>query len=203
MDGTNCICQGGGYREQVDKAFFGPPMDTLRKALSQTILNDDSTGAIEGEEEVRELLPASLVEWSYLEYVPGGSYIRHVDTTVANGVNSLTNDDSNGGRRRRLGRRPHHRRAVSVILFLGDPRMTSATTTTTTTISSENSSWLPERDGGCLRIFVNDDDDDDDFVDVPPTPGTLVVFDSAHVAHQVLETYRPRACVVGWFHRVD
>lgn len=39
------------------------------------------------------------------------------------------------------------------------------------------------------------------FVDVPPRAGTLVVFDSSAVPHEVLDTKCERLAVAGWFNR--
>lgn len=36
------------------------------------------------------------------------------------------------------------------------------------------------------------------YADVPPVPGTMVIFDSSKVPHAVMETRRSRRCVVGW-----
>ena len=37
------------------------------------------------------------------------------------------------------------------------------------------------------------------FLDVQPHGGSLVLLRSDRVPHEVLETRRPRICVVGWF----
>jgi hypothetical protein len=141
------------------------------------------------------LLSAS-VELSYVLYQPGAYYLRHLDQS--------------GGSR-----------VISFILYLGDP--------TTTTDDNENSEagsrpWDCVTDGGALRVYGSaaactgntvmcsreDGDDydkaeqDDDescryYADITPTAGTLVIFDSATVKHEVMTTYRPRAAVVGWF----
>ncbi|KAL1502943.1 hypothetical protein AB1Y20_011014 [Prymnesium parvum] len=57
-----------------------------------------------------------------------------------------------------------------------------------------NEAWS-ERDGGQLRAF----DADGGFVDVPPRGGTLVLFHSEEVWHEVLATSSSRMCIVGWF----
>jgi SM-20-related protein len=74
-----------------------------------------------------------------------------------------------------------YKRTVSMILFLGDP--------------TDDRPWQPDQDGGCLRVYSHDES----YRDVLPEPGSLVLFDSASVPHEVLETLRVRACVVGWF----
>lgn len=50
-------------------------------------------------------------------------------------------------------------------------------------------------DGGALRIFSPEES----FVDISPSRGTLVVFRSDSVPHEVLESHRARLAVVGWF----
>lgn len=53
--------------------------------------------------------------------------------------------------------------------------------------------WQPS-DGGALRCYVGDNK----AVDVLPQAGSLVLFDSARVAHEVLRTARPRMCIAAW-----
>ena len=60
--------------------------------------------------------------------------------------------------------------------------------------------------GGSLRISVRDEGGGGDeeqgtesYVDVVPEGGTLVLMRSDRVPHEVLETRRPRNCLVGWF----
>ena len=58
-------------------------------------------------------------------------------------------------------------------------------------------SWSAS-DGGMLRVF---DSAGGERVreDLPPESGSLVLFDSKRVSHEVLPTRRQRACLVGWF----
>lgn len=67
-------------------------------------------------------------------------------------------------------------RTVSVVLYL-------------------NSQWQPG-DGGELRLYLPDG-----VMDVPPRAGTLAVFMSASLPHEVLQAQRDRASLVGWFRR--
>lgn len=39
------------------------------------------------------------------------------------------------------------------------------------------------------------------YLDVPPEGGTLVLFDSAKVPHEVLDTNSERLAIVGWYNR--
>ncbi len=67
-------------------------------------------------------------------------------------------------------------RTVSVVLYL-------------------NRQWQPG-DGGELRLHLPDGP-----IDVPPRAGTLAVFMSASLPHEVLQARRERASLVGWFRR--
>ncbi|UCJ17843.1 2OG-Fe(II) oxygenase [Pseudomonas sp. MM211] len=69
------------------------------------------------------------------------------------------------------------RRAVSAVLYLNDD-------------------WLPE-EGGALRLYLADGE----VRDVWPQAGTLVVFLSADVPHEVLPASRDRLSLTGWFRR--
>ena len=80
--------------------------------------------------------------------------------------------------RRHLDRfRDDDRRAVSAVIYL-------------------NQDWQPG-DGGELRMFL----DDQRVHDVAPTAGTLVVFLSGDVPHEVLAAGRERLSLTGWFRR--
>lgn len=62
--------------------------------------------------------------------------------------------------------------------------------------------WDAERDGGLLRCFVNGGDGDsetDTAVVVEPRGGSLVLFDSKKLEHEVTSTARVRWALVGWF----
>jgi Rps23 Pro-64 3,4-dihydroxylase Tpa1-like proline 4-hydroxylase len=74
--------------------------------------------------------------------------------------------------------------------------------------------WDMEEHGGQLRIFLGqvdriplgarDDSKEENvttehYMDIIPDLGTLVLFDSATVPHEVLPTKRDRLAVVGWF----
>lgn len=65
--------------------------------------------------------------------------------------------------------------------------------------------WNVERDGGALRIHRDAGGDTlpvgelPNFVDVAPKAGTLVLFRSDLVPHEVLDTRKERLAIVGWF----
>jgi SM-20-related protein len=58
-----------------------------------------------------------------------------------------------------------------------------------------NRAWLPG-DGGELRLHL-----EEGAHDVAPRAGTLAVFMSESIVHEVLEANRERASLVGWFRR--
>lgn len=67
-----------------------------------------------------------------------------------------------------------------------------------------NQDWDAERDGGALRLYVGASLDDDvgisarKIVDVAPHCGTLVLFNSRVMLHEVLATHRPRHAISAW-----
>ncbi|MFJ3482670.1 2OG-Fe(II) oxygenase [Pseudomonas sp. NPDC090202] len=73
--------------------------------------------------------------------------------------------------------RDDDKRMVSAVLYLND-------------------AWLPEH-GGQLRMYLNDDREHD----VHPVGGSLVVFLSGEVPHEVLPASRERLSLTGWFRR--
>jgi SM-20-related protein len=73
--------------------------------------------------------------------------------------------------------RDDDRRAVSAVFYL-------------------NSDWLPEQ-GGALRLYLADGLE----LDVLPEAGTLVVFLSADLPHEVLPATRERLSLTGWLRR--
>lgn len=66
---------------------------------------------------------------------------------------------------------------------------------TVSVVAYLNESWQPG-DGGELRLHLGQAT-----IDVPPRAGTLVVFLSARILHEVLAANRERASLVGWFRR--
>ena len=69
-------------------------------------------------------------------------------------------------------------RSVSLLLYLNDE------------------TWDAKKDGGVLRAIIKGGKTKE----VVPKGGTLVLFDSKTVEHEVLATNRERLAVVGWFH---
>lgn len=163
--------------------------EEMRRQLMGTMMSDDNAVSTEETTAIPPLDP-SLSELSYLLYGSSGAYYqRHVDRPSATSENS---------------RNITSQRVVSFVLFLGSDDSDGDD-------ADEARPWDVDRDGGALRIFgdaasrcnntagtmiVNGDDQ---YVDVIPTPGTLVIFDSATVPHEVRPTFRSRICAVGWF----
>jgi hypothetical protein len=170
-------------------------VDTLRQYLESS---RDPTAAP---------LLAGGVELSYVLYPTGAYYRQHVDQ-------SQTSDSS--------------RRAISFVLYLGDPTSTTKEDDDDEHEIAGDRPWDCVTDGGALRVYgktpaavactgntvvcslekkdeLERDDDLDNsesfcyFADITPTAGSLVIFDSATVLHEVRTTHRPRAAVVGWF----
>jgi|SRR5690606_22055429 len=67
---------------------------------------------------------------------------------------------------------------------------------TVTAVYYLNDDWLPEH-GGALRMHLADGSE----LDVLPQAGTLVVFMSADLPHEVLPANRERLSLTGWFRR--
>jgi SM-20-related protein len=69
-----------------------------------------------------------------------------------------------------------------------------------------NQDWSDE-DGGKLRMHFDSGGDElppgerPDFLDVAPKGGTLVLFHSDQVPHEVLDTESERVAIVGWYNR--
>ena len=67
--------------------------------------------------------------------------------------------------------------------------------------------WSPETDAGQLRIHLDGGGDEcpdgvkPNFIDVDPLGGTLVLFKSEQIPHEVLDTQSERFALVGWYNR--
>jgi Rps23 Pro-64 3,4-dihydroxylase Tpa1-like proline 4-hydroxylase len=120
-------------------------------------------------------LDPNLMELCYVYYPQGGYYRRHCDA-VPNSASIL--------------------RKYSLLLYLNPP------------------TWDPITNAGQLRLHFDgreDDDDDDDcpptnivepnYMDIDPIGGTLVLFKSEIIPHEVLNTYAERYAIVGWYNR--
>ena len=153
----------------------------VRLALSEAVrrLGDQLEAGLPG-------LPALSpfgTELAYLFYPAGGFYLRHIDVPATRaGWTPLGRSPEDGGSFSGAATR----REVSMLLYLH---------------ANWDRAW-----GGSLRISVRDEGGGGDeeqgtesYVDVVPEGGTLVLMRSDRVPHEVLETRRPRNCLVGWF----
>ena len=81
-------------------------------------------------------------------------------------------------------------RAYSFLLYLNEP-----------------GAWKPERDAGQLRLHFDSGGDflpegeNPNFLDIEPHGGTMVLFRSDKIPHEVLDTSAERTAVVGWYNR--
>ena len=115
-------------------------------------------------------------------YIDAMSRLRHMlNRTLLLGLDSYEAHyalyPQGAGYRKHLDRfKDNPLRTVSVVLYL-------------------NSQWQPG-DGGELRLHLPGG-----AVDVAPRAGTLAVFMSDSIVHEVLPAWRDRASLVGWFRR--
>jgi hypothetical protein len=65
--------------------------------------------------------------------------------------------------------------------------------------TQDDAMMTPESSSSSSSSEEEDRDYHSYYSDIPPHPGTLVLFESSTVPHEVLMTLRPRATVVGWF----
>lgn len=155
-----------------------------RLALSSAVSSlRAELAAVSAELTLPELSPFQT-ELAYLYYPEGGFYLRHIDVPSARGGwNPIGRSDEDGGSFSRAATR----REVSMLVYL-------------------NRGWDPAW-GGALRVYESVESAAQDepsqpaqesFVDIVPEGGTLVLMRSDRVPHEVLETRRPRQCVVGW-----
>lgn len=83
----------------------------------------------------------------------------------------------------------HYRRHLDVFANAPERRVS--------VITYLNPGW-DDADGGTLRVYLGAGDEER-HVDVAPTAGTVVVFDSQRIYHEVMQSHAPRFSVTGWF----
>jgi hypothetical protein len=155
-------------------------------------------------------LLVGAVELSYVLYPTGAFYRRHVDQSQTKdssrraisfvlymGDPTITkdddDDDDDNENEIAAGRPWDCVTDGGALRVYGKTRASVACTGNTVVCSREKKAEL-ERDDGLdgyesCRYYA----------DITPTAGSLVIFDSATVLHEVRMTNRPRAAVVGWF----
>ena len=187
---ANSNRKGGDIRKNVHQTWLQScgsnikdtlPNDIERSKLLDAVenLRYDLVNGFQGDDQENlikdlNLLSSKLVELSYLSYSPGSFYKRHIDVFSSHDLCSL-----------------RRQRVVSFLLYLGSDE-------------EVDRDW-EKKDGGALRIFEDSNEeipskepDESQWRDILPRSGTLVLFDSQKVPHEVLETKRSRRCVVGW-----
>lgn len=115
-----------------------------------------------------------------LGYYPGdgtSNYARHLDACI-DSVFDI-------GLLAWLRVSDYRERSVTAILYLNDPHWGDA-------------DLSPDLQGGQLRIFKSSVASGDAYVDVAPRGGTLVLFDSRTVEHQVMPTSQGRFALTLW-----
>ena len=169
------------------------PKDTTSSSSSFSVVTPPKPPPVRLDDTLTELL--------YAYYPNGGYYRTHMDA-IPNSMSYL--------------------RQYSFLLYLntcggGD------SSTDGTTVTNDHHEWNTTTDGGQLRLYLNHQTENDatttrttrtlDFtndayqqeydtvLDVSPTNGTLVLFDSHVIPHEVLNTYRERYVIIGWFNR--
>jgi 2OG-Fe(II) oxygenase superfamily len=144
-------------------------------------------------------LPHDLVEASYVVYDSNGAYYQeHLDVPTSEATVAANQATTT------------RRRAVSVLLYLGP---FGGTGSDDNDDSGHEAEWSRDLDGGELRIHgahhtrwlpiekdITIQGTERAFLDIAPLPGTLVLFDSSTVPHEVRPTIRRgRVAVVAWF----
>jgi hypothetical protein len=165
-------------------------------------------GGVDSTDKLVWNLPANLIELSYLSYDgrSGARYAKHVDT-FRESTSWKTKD---------------YKRCVSFLIYLGEGKEANENElwhenleedecdSNFTSHTSTSRPWDCHRDGGALRIHGNacsfaadmqlsTEKSSENWCDIVPEAGTLVLFDSATVEHEVMPTFRDRLCIVGWF----
>jgi Rps23 Pro-64 3,4-dihydroxylase Tpa1-like proline 4-hydroxylase len=158
------------------------------------------------------VLDDTLTELLYAYYPHGGYYRTHMDA-IPNSISFL------------------RQYSFLLYLNGGDGGTDDTTNTTNNNNNNNNNTtpptnnarpWNTTIDGGQLRLylkkkhqydstsstrrtldFTNDQyqKEYDTTLDVTPTNGTLVLFNSHTIPHEVLNTYRERYVIIGWFNR--
>lgn len=146
-------------------------------------------------------------EAAYLYYEEGGYYDDHIDTGDRRKPTTPSREENL--------RKNQHRRAFSFLLYLGG--------------DEQNRNEWKRQDGGCLRVYsplkyqsqkrrINSTPPTEQqehskelgtpsstnkgavYLDILPEEGTLVIFKSEVIPHEVRETKRGRMALVGWLH---
>lgn len=159
-------------------------IENLRHEL--TTVPTTEVNEVESDSPSRFSLPPDLVELSYLIYDANGAYYtKHIDAPK---------------------KQQQRCRAVSFLLYLGsddgsDAEWNCGTDGGALRIHGEQYARHVPADGGAVvdRAGSYGDDEAVYYADITPLPGTMVLFESTAVLHEVMPTNRGRVCIVGWF----
>jgi len=170
--------------------------------MSPLSRNKHETAAANESDLIDQKIHRRETEAAYLYYNEGGYYDWHFDTpSQPHTTASASADPVPTG---------YHRRAFSFLLYLGGDE-------------NDAKPWNVKEDGGELRVYprlsladqhsringttlknveshIGDPTGRTDYTDITPQEGTLVIFKSEAICHQVMKTNRKRLVVVGWIH---
>ncbi len=162
-------------------------LDTVRTDLSGNPMLDVMNDADGELIRASPALDKSLTELLYAYYPRGGYYRRHVDA-VQNSASVL--------------------RCYSLLLYLNvNSNVSGNVSGNDSDNDNDKLKWDSETNGGCLRIHLDSGGDflpqgeSPNYIDVEPDGGTLVLFKSDKIPHEVLDTAAERTAVVGWYNR--
>lgn len=167
----------------------GHAMPRGRKELYEVV------AAVQGgiEETMRCRLDAPLTELKYAYYPHGGHYRRHVDALNA-GLDT-TREFSFILYLNNEWREPH---GGHLRIFLDFDDAAHATPMGRSSSVGSGGELEPQLSFSADAAGLSANGD---FVDVPPAAGTMVIFKSDTVPHEVLPTTQKRVAIVGWFNR--
>jgi hypothetical protein len=188
------------------RTFFGPPyvsecIANLEESLDGMSPYYDATDSMY--QNGYNIMPCES-EAAYLYYQPGGYYLPHFDTPSRKATTT--------------SRQKKHRRGFSFLLYLGGGATHEGNQQSNKKRMShkdQSEPWSSE-DGGALKMYNPplpledqqkrvsgqgcDPDTTTGFKQIYPVAGSLVVFKSEAICHEVLETHRARLALVGWIH---
>jgi hypothetical protein len=190
------------------RTFLGPPyvsqcIANLEESLDGMSPYYDASDSIYQND--YNIMPCES-EAAYLYYQPGGYYQPHFDTPSRKATTTAS-------------RQKKHRRGFSFLLYLGGGAVHDGNQLSNKKRAShkdQSEPWSAE-DGGALKMYnpplpledqqkrvsgqgCNDPDTTRGFKNIYPVAGSLVVFKSEAICHEVLETHRARLALVGWIH---
>eukprot|EP00929_Paragymnodinium_shiwhaense_P097618 TRINITY_DN59255_c0_g1_i1.p1 TRINITY_DN59255_c0_g1~~TRINITY_DN59255_c0_g1_i1.p1 ORF type:complete len:296 (-),score=80.84 TRINITY_DN59255_c0_g1_i1:342-1229(-) len=179
QDALALLKAGAFTKGEVTDVYSGGRRSDAKQRLCDTcgLFDDAAEAEGVGDEEAREALfdrLAELREQLMKELgrpLAENMELQYLHYTVSGGFFSRHCDVESADFSRDL------RRSVSLLVFLNEE------------------GWDAKRDGGVLRAYPKGKAP----IDINPDAGTLVLFDSCTLEHEVLPTHRERWALVGWF----